>query len=164
VRTPTTWKALLALATLGGCLGLVISLSLSASASTQRGNANSALRAAAGHTHRHGTRHAVTVGSTWTLYDYQRGPKTHAFCEIFTFAADGAFSGDAGNVGKWTSTNRVTTLIFTDNVTLPRGKFTGKAMFDGQYAGTAVQKGASGGKYGPLTLVSGSDPFGEGGC
>jgi hypothetical protein len=140
-----------------GCAGLAISLSASASASTHP--------AAGAAIHGKAISHSpVTTGSTWTLYDYQHGPG-FAVCEVFSFGASGhLFTGDRGTTGAWKSNAQKTTLTFKSAGAFPVGKFTGSATFDGQFAGLAVETSPGKGTYGPLSLVSGSDPFGQGGC
>ena len=53
---------------------------------------------------------AVTVGSQWTMYDIQFTGSGYGFgpCEVLTFQSHGTFTGDKGDVGRWSKNIKLT--------------------------------------------------------
>lgn len=106
---------------------------------------------------------AVKIGSRWTIYDYEYGPSS-VNCEVFTFGSGTLFTGDKGDVGRWSSTATTTKLTVTGGGIFTPGSYKGAYISgDGTYSGTYKVK-SSGAVYGPLVLAPGSDPYGFGSC
>jgi len=106
----------------------------------------------------------VTAGSTWTMYDlaFAGSPDTMNFgpCEVLSFENDGIFTGDMGDVGKWSGSIK---LKFTNDTFFPDGTYSAKVESnlggDGEgFQGDDQTKAAWGG-VGPLRLYEGDDPL-----
>lgn len=75
------------------------------------------------------TKGAVTAGSQWTLYDIQFTGSGFGFgpCEVLSFQTHGTFTGDKGDVGRWSKNIKLT---FTNNAFFWPGTFSAKFVSD----------------------------------
>jgi hypothetical protein len=106
----------------------------------------------------------VTAGSTWTMYDlaFSGTGETMDFgpCEVLSFENDGIFTGDQGDVGKWSKSIK---LKFTNNTFFPAGTYSAKVVSnlggDGEGFQGDDQTGAAWAGVGPLRMYEGDDPI-----
>jgi hypothetical protein len=99
---------------------------------------------------------AVTVGSQWTLYTIQfDGSNNYGFgpCEVLTFQSHGTFTGDQGDVGRWSKNIKLT---FTNGSFFWPGTFSAKYVSNLGEDGPGFQgddeTGAAWAGIGPLRL------------
>jgi hypothetical protein len=111
----------------------------------------------------------VTVGSEWTLYDlvFQGTSSTMRLgpCEVLSFQSHGTFTGDQGDVGRWSGNIKLT---FTTGPFFDVGTYAGKYNSTlgpgiGGFQGDD-ETGAAWAGIGPLRLFSGDDPLAAGDC
>jgi hypothetical protein len=98
---------------------------------------------------------AVKAGSQWTLYNIQFDGSYYGFgpCEVLSFQSHGTFTGDKGDVGRWSKNLKLT---FTNGAFFWPGTFSAKYSSDLASDGPGFQgddeTGAAWAGIGPLRL------------
>ena len=144
------------------CLGVVTMTRAVDASPTSR---SSLIRSIPTPPHHDVTNGVISVGSTWTYYDWDFFTFHNQFCEQFTFGSDHMFNGDKGDSGTWKASVKLTFNGSDPHFPANGGpwKYTGKHYAYG-FNGVLTIGSANPGVFGVGDLVSGNDPLNEGGC